>query len=271
MSLRFSSRDLFVALTLLGTVLLGFLWTGTASGADTIYFKDGMRTVCHGKAWEEKDEVHCEYDGGLLIYPKNDVSRIERGPSAKPEAESGKAQEPGGKPLPPSAAAPSPPSERLSPSSAQPHSGVLFYDPRRPKKYWSSPTARHDSYPEALSALAAEFERPVQWIEQNIPDSNDLEAIRATLTARGQTPPPLPTRPAEPAASAGVEFYNPRRPQKYWTAPDARHNTYAEAIEALAREFGQSTVWIERHLGDTNDLDRIRRTLRNAQAAKEAQ
>jgi hypothetical protein len=271
MPLRFFSRGLFLTSTLLGLVLPLFLWFGMACGGDTIHFKDGMRTVCHGKAWEEKDEVHCEYDGGLLIYPKNDVSRIERGPAVKAGAEPAKVQDAGVSSQPAPAAAPAPPSKRLAPSSAQPHSGVLFYDPRRPKKYWSSPTARHDSYPEAVAALAAEFERPVQWIEQNIPDSNELETIRATLTARAQTPPPLPARPEEPAASAGVEFYNPRRPQKYWTAPDARHNTYQEAIEALAREFNRPAAWIERHMGDANDLDRIRQTLRNAQAAKEAQ
>jgi hypothetical protein len=269
MSLRFSSRGLFLTSTLLGLVLSGFLWFDMACGGDTIHFKDGMRTVCHGKAWEEKDEVHCEYDGGLLIYPKKDVSRIEKGPSAKPEAEPAKAPDTGVNPLPAPAATASPPPKRLSPSPAQPHAGVLFYDPRRPKKYWSSPTARHDSYPEAVAALAAEFERPVQWIEQNIPESNDLEAIRATLTARAQTPAPLPTRSAEPAASTGVEFYNPRRPQKYWSAPDARHDTYEQAVEALAREFERPVAWVERHMGDANDLDLIRQALRNAQASKE--
>lgn len=269
MLLRFSSRSLFIALTALGTVLSGFLWIGPAAGADIIYFKDGMRTVCQGKAWEEKDEVHCEYDGGLLIYPKNDVSQIEKGPSIKAGSESGKGQDMGVKPLPPPAAAPAPPSKAESPPAPKPPSGVLFYDPRRDKKYWSSPTVRHDSYQEALSALASEFERPVQWIEENMGDSNDLDEIRGKLTGRKQTASPAPTGPAEHAAAGGIEFYNPRRLQKYWTAPDARHNTYEEAVDVLAREFGKPSAWVERHLGDANDIDLIRQALRNAQLSEE--
>ena len=48
-----------------------------------------MRTVCHGKAWEEKgNTVFCEYDGGLLSYPKAEVDHIEKGPTSlgTPEA-----------------------------------------------------------------------------------------------------------------------------------------------------------------------------------------
>ena len=73
-------RSAAMLLAVAATTLLG---THTA-GADIIHFKDGMRTVCQGKAWEEKDEVRCEYDGGVLIYPKADVETIERRPSACP-------------------------------------------------------------------------------------------------------------------------------------------------------------------------------------------
>jgi hypothetical protein len=36
------------------------------TAADIIFFKDGMKTVCHDRAWEEDGEVRCEYDGAIL-------------------------------------------------------------------------------------------------------------------------------------------------------------------------------------------------------------
>jgi len=45
--------------------------------ADIIYFKDGMKTICQGKAWEEDGEIKCEYGGWIISYQKNDVLRIE--------------------------------------------------------------------------------------------------------------------------------------------------------------------------------------------------
>jgi hypothetical protein len=265
--------SLAIALVTLSTALSGSLWIVASAGADTIYFKDGMRTVCSGKAWEEKDEVHCEYDGGLLIYPKKDVSQIEKSPTIREENESPKAQDQGFTlPSPPTAAsAPPPPSKGVSSPASKSPSGISFYDPRRPKKYWSSPTVHHDSYQKALSALASEFGRPAQWIEENMGDSNDLEEIRDTLTARKQAASPGPKIPAEHTAAGGIEFYNPRRPQKYWTAPDAHHNTYEEAIAVLAREFGKPSAWIELHIGDSNDIGLMRQSLKNAQLAEKSQ
>ena len=48
------------------------------TGADIIFFKDGMKTVCQHRAWEEEGEVKCEYEGTILIYQKKDVDRIEK-------------------------------------------------------------------------------------------------------------------------------------------------------------------------------------------------
>ena len=48
------------------------------AAADIIFFKDGMKTVCQEKAWEEEGEVRCEYDGAILSYEKKDVIRIEK-------------------------------------------------------------------------------------------------------------------------------------------------------------------------------------------------
>jgi len=232
--------------------------------ADSILFKDGMRTVCHGKAWEEKGYVHCEYDGGILSYPAADVDQIVKGPTAAKEPE-----EPSPAPSAPPAPLPRPsppPVPSAATIQAEP-SGVLFYDPRRVQKYWSRPDRKHDAYPEAIAALAEEFDRPAQWVEENMGDSNDLGIIRETLSGRRQS---AQARAADASTDlpAGIEFYNPRRAEKYWTGPEARHKSYTEAIQALAREFNKTADWIERFMGDSNDLEQIRASLHAAQASK---
>lgn len=247
--------------------LLTPIGVDVAEGGDSIYFKDGMRTVCRNRAWEEKDEVRCEYDGGLLIYPKSEVIRIEKGPPFEDDT-AGK-RNPGQELKPAPQAAAVSPSPRVAPSAgSKPSSGVLFYDPRRIKKYWSSPTGHHDSYRDAIAALAADFDRPAQWIEENLGDTNDLEEIRDNLSAKKQPAPSAPVDPSDGPSGGGIEFYSPRRPQKYWTAQDARHNTFAEAMAAFAREFGKPAAWIESHMGDSNDLGLIRRALRDARLAE---
>jgi len=242
-----------------------------AEGGDSIYFKDGMRTVCKNRAWEEKDEVRCEYDGGLLIYPKSDVIRIEKGLPVEDDTVGEKKPEQESKPVSKAAAAVSPPQRVESSAASKPSSGVLFYDPRRTKKYWSSQTGRYDSYRDAIAGLAAEFERPAQWIEENMGDTNDLEEIRDNLSAKKRPAPSAPVDASDGPKSGGIEFYNPRRPQKYWTAQDARHNTFTEAMAAFAREFGKPADWIETHMGDSNDLELIRNALRDAQVAEKAE
>ncbi len=233
-------------------------------GADSIFFKDGMRTLCHGRAWEENGMVHCEYDGGVLSYPATDVDRIEKGPTAHLQpSEASSAPQPAA-PVPASAVVDhAPPAAQVQ---ATP-SGVPFYDPRRPQKYWSRPDRKHTTYPEAIAALSEEFERSPQWVEENMGDSNDLGIIRETLAGRRQA---VQVRTAGTSADlpAGIEFYNPRRPEQYWTGPEARHTSYAEAIQALAREFGKPADWVERFMEDSNDVEQIRASLRRASASK---
>jgi hypothetical protein len=94
-------------------------------------------------------------------------------------------------------------------------------------------------------------------------DSNDLAVIRETLSGRKQAVQPRTAEP-QPDSPAGVEFYNPRRPEIYWTGPDSRHKSYAEAIQALAREFDKPVDWVERFMGDSNDTEEIRTALRRA-------
>lgn len=235
--------------------------------ADIIHFKDGMRTICDGKAWEEKDEVRCEHDGGILIYPRADLKSIEKTPPLEAPSEAPPdTPPPAPAPVPPARTADMPPPSappRLAPaqpSMPRPESGLLFYDPRRPKKYWSSQTRHHDTYPEAVAALAAEYDRPAEWVEQHLADSNDLVEIRRHLEAK-LSANDGPERPAESAPQTSEPFYNPRRPQPYWTSDTSRHTTYAAAVQALAREFSETPEWVEANMGESNDLHEIRRNL----------
>jgi hypothetical protein len=226
-----------------------------------------MRTVCEGNAWEKGDEIHCEYDGGLLIYPKSDVARIEKGRSVEPELDSKIAPEIPAPPVQAKSSVPVPTSGTVLSTAPKSSSGIAFYDPRRPKKYWSSETRHHDTFRDAISALSEEFNRPAPWVEENLGDSNDLGDIRETLELR------LSGSAATRATSVSekgpaVEFYNPRRAQKYMTGADAQHDSFQQAIDALARDFDKPSDWVERHMGESNDVDQIRQNLRSAQEAE---
>jgi hypothetical protein len=236
--------------------------------SDTIHFKDGMRTVCEGSVREQDDELHCDYDGGLLIYPKADVARIERGRSpAEPQQESKPAAAPGPDRLDPALPVPAADLEVVPSRGTQNAPGSVFYDPRRPRKYWSSETRHHETLREAISALAQEFDRPEAWIEENLGDSNDLGAVRERLASRLQEPVAAQDPPPS-AQGAAVEFYNPRRVHKYMTGPDAAHATFQEALAALAQDFDKPVDWVERNMGTTNDVHQIRQNLKNAQTTE---
>jgi hypothetical protein len=157
-----------------------------------------------------------------------------------------------------------------TPASPSP-SGILFYDPRRSKRYWSSESRHHDSYQDAIDSLAEEFNRTPQWVEAHMGESNDVLMMRERLTARLVGNAAAPENKAPDPESAGVQFYNPRRPQKYWTGPDARHDTFKEAVETLAAEFNMPPMWVEAHMGESNDTEQIRRSLRSAQNAPQDQ
>jgi hypothetical protein len=271
--MRFPLRPLTVAIQRmchrsLGPAALIGLWAlighTSVEASDTIYFRDGMRTVCEGNAWEKGDEIHCEYDGGLLIYPKSDVAHIEKGRSVEPELDSPKTPEIDPPPAreAPSVAAPA--SGTASSATPRNPSGIAFYDPRRTKKYWSSETRHHDTFRDAISALSEEFNRPAAWIEENLGDSNELSDVRENLKMRlsGSAAANATSAPTQEGA---IEFYNPRRNRKYMTGPEGEHDSFQEALDALANDFNKPADWVEQHMGESNDVDQIRKNLKNAQ------
>ena len=229
--------------------------------ADIIYFKDGMRTVCQGKAWEEKNEVKCDHDGVILTYRKEDVDQIHKTIITEETAHTEEAAAPPeSKSISPEAAVKD--TVRLEPAPNMVGSGIPFYDPRRQFKYWSSTTAKHRNYKDAINALAEEFGQSPQWIETHIGDSNDLVLIRKNLASPAKT---VDKVVAPSSAAIGTPshdlFYNPRREYKYQISAKKKFHTYKEAINALAFEFGTTPQWVEEHMGQENDILLIRQNL----------
>ena len=136
--------------------------------------------------------------------------------------------------------------------------GILFYNPRRPYKYWTGPTTRHHTLKEALAALAKQFDRDPQWVAGNLGKTNNLGDIYRNLNPGGGIAPSKNKPVAKPK---GVLFYDPRRPYKFWTGATAKHRTFNEALEALAKQYDHPSDWVKTHMGDSNDLGEIHKNL----------
>ena len=219
--------------------------------ADIIYFKDGMRSICQEKAWEEKDEIKCEYQGWVITYQKKDVLRIEKTAPEKIAAV--------------------PDNDHRGADTAKKHennqklsrpepTGLTFYDPRRPYKYWTGKDSKHKSYKEAIQALAKKYNRPVEWIQVNMGDTNDLVQIHHNLANPDlKQDNPIAQRPAP--KPSGIPFYNPRRQFPYWTNETSKYKNYKEAIQDLAQKYAHSPEWIQANMGESNDLSEIHQNL----------
>jgi hypothetical protein len=243
--------------------------------ADTIFFKDGMKTVCQERAWEEGDEIKCEYQGSILTYQKNDVLRIEKIKIKKEPEEPSQIKEVAGKP---SLKAAEQSVENIQSASektsalkkeSQPFpadsetvktKGLEFYNPRRPHKYWTSATAKHDTFKAAIAALAKQYDRSPDWIQHHMGKTNDLDEIHRNLTDNKSSAPPI-IQATEGDKTPEILFYDPRRPHKYWTSATAKHNTFKEAIFALAKAYDRPPEWVQQNMGNTNNLSEIHHNL----------
>jgi hypothetical protein len=56
--------------------------------ADIIYFKDGLKTICQEKTWDEDGQVKCEYGGWIISYHKSDFLIIIKTTPPPPPAHS---------------------------------------------------------------------------------------------------------------------------------------------------------------------------------------
>ena len=247
--------------------------------ADIIFFKDGMKTVCRDRAWEEDGNVKCEYNGTVLTYQKKDVLRIEK---IKIEEE---IEKPSDKSRSLPQATPVP--VKQTPGDIRPafektlksqtnkddgtkSTGLKFYNPRRPQKYWTSESAKHNTFKEAVAALAKHYDRSPAWIQHHMGNTNNLDEIHQNLSTNKLNTPAKMKKVNEEKASE-ILFYNPRRPQKYWTSESERHNTFKEAMSALAKTYDRSQEWVQQHMGDTNNLNEIHQNLANHKSAESPQ
>ncbi len=222
--------------------------------ADIIYFKDGMKTICQDKAWEEDGQIKCDYAGWVLTYSKDDVQRIVKTHPKKKSAPHSKKP-----PQDPIVNKNHPPNKPKFPQ----RDGITFYNPRRPYKYWTGKNSKHKTYKEAIQTLAQKYERSPEWIQAHMGDSNDLYQIHQNLTNPNLNPEvEIAQKPA--SNSPGIAFYNPRRTYPYWTSKTSKHKSYNEAIKTLAEEYNESPQWIRNHMGNSNDLKEIRENLNTA-------
>ncbi len=243
-------------------LLFAVLLVPSVAAADIIYFKDGMKTVCLEKAWEENGEVKCEYDGVILIYQKNDVDRIEKRRARQQAPKTEK------KTTASKVSVASTPGQLSSPSKKA--GGLRFYDPRRKHKYWTSKTDKHKTFQAAVAALAKQYGRSDDWVQANMGETNDLDQIHSNLAAGLNAKKQSPQKPTSKNVKV-VEFYNPRRAHKYWTSENDQHNTFNEAMTALATEYERPADWVKRHMGDVNDLHAIRQNLSDRKKQENAQ
>jgi curved DNA-binding protein CbpA len=58
---------------------------------------------------------------------------------------------------------------------------IFFYNPRRPKRYWSSDNSRHDNFKDAIQHLAVMYQRSPDWVSRYMGVENDLSAIHHNL------------------------------------------------------------------------------------------
>ena len=260
---------------------LAIILVPLSANADIIFFKDGMKTVCEHRAWEEGKEVKCEYQGLVLTYQKSDVDRIEKIEIEKPPLKNQDPLEPAeevakhspgvGQPATIRKAVPQRKSQDLaSNADSFKTTGLEFYNPRRPYKYWTDKNSKHNTFKEAVAALAAKYGRSPEWIQDHMGTTNDLNEIHQNLTNQKQN---VPVKIEADIKATGPEilFYDPRRTQKYWTSATAKHNTFQEAISALAQKYERSADWVQKHIGNTNNLNEIHQNLENKKLAESLQ
>ena len=241
--------------------------------ADIIYFKDGLKTICQEKAWEEDGEVKCEYAGWVISYQKKDILRIVKTIRPKKMTQSEK-KAPAKKSTPVKKSAHMKTTAKSSAakkiiSAPTQTTGPVFYNPRRPYKYWADQNSKHKSYKEAIQALATKYNRAPEWIQAHMGDTNDLVQIHRNL-AKPQSMQTAPKAMPEANHRPAVDFYNPRRPYPYWTGKKSKHKSFKEAIEAFAKEYDRSPEWIKLNMGVTNDLNQIHKNLREHRATEPA-
>jgi len=264
-----------------------------AVGGDTIFLKDGTR-ITTKKAWEENGLIKFYLEGTeniIITYSKNIVDRIVGGGAKEIEPPS----EVLNPPKPPAVAESSfkePTKEKEFIGDKKPQSvpqapvtkqsatasstltlhtmgikksdGLLFYNPRRINKYWTSSTSHHDTLEAAIDSLAEKYGRSSNWVKSNMGSTNSLYKIHKNLGKNLPTGKKSFDNSTILSDISKTLFYNPRRTLKYWASSKSRHNTLESAIAALADKYGRSPEWVKTNMGNNNNLYQIHKNLTNS-------
>ena len=59
----------------------------------------------------------------------------------------------------------------------------------------------------------------------------------------------------------GLPFYDPRRPNRYWVTRQSQHNKLKNALDAISVLYGRPPQWVEKYMGESNDLGIIHHNL----------
>ncbi len=260
--------------------LVGLLFASGVS-ADTIVLKDGSREESD-RVWESEAYVHFILKGTQTVeirYAKEIVERIEHEGLPQPidSQQAGKSTT--------SREAhilhpePSPAEQKNEQTTEKRDSatvqikdtgvikanrGINFYNPRRPKRYWSSRNLQHTSLEAAIAALAGQYGRSSQWVEDHIGEENDLGVIHFNLLRQLNAEKTIKSEGAKISAPSGNLFYDVRREMPFSAGANRYFKTRAEALEDLARQYGNSVQWIENHMGSENQIDVIHAKLAKA-------
>ncbi|OQY12313.1 MAG: hypothetical protein B6I30_05065 [Desulfobacteraceae bacterium 4572_187] len=264
---------------------------------DTIFLKDGTKILTK-KAWEENGLIKFYLKGSesiIITYSKKIIDRIEEGDTKEKEQSIESLNPP--KPL---AVAGSPVKEPVKekevkkkeieeekPQSKYPafvtkkpagapstltfqnqdnekSDGLLFYNPRRKHKYWTSSKSRYNTLEAAIAALSEKYGRSPEWVKANMGNTNSLYKIHKNLGKNIPAGKQSFDNSSILSEISNTLFYNPRRTHKYWASSKSRHNTLEAAIVALSEQYDRSPEWIKANMGNTNNLYKIHKNLANS-------
>ena len=92
---------------------------------------------------------------------------------------------------------------------------------------------------------------------ESLPEQDSESIIKKKVSV-------VPVDDPELNSHKGIKFYDPRRKRKYWTGTSTHHNSLQDALASLARQYNVTPKWIEDHMGESNLLIEIHRSIRSS-------
>lgn len=214
-------------------LLLLVLVRATPLSADTIYLKDGTREKS-SKVWEQNGYVHFILKGTRNVeirYAKEIVDRIEVDPGQALDQPNENSQP---KTLPVDSLKKEPSALNIHPIGSV---GV-----RLPQSESQPKPGKAD--PDGAAPKSGDAGQPPITQDQTATSADDLAKLQAAA-----------------AKLTGISFYDPKRSHKYWATAALQYDSVKQAISGLSELYHMPSDWIERNMGDTNDLGVIHQNL----------